>query len=322
MSSPAAVAASSVSPPRMTTAALLMAIGGAVLFSSKSIFIKLAYAIPGLDGAPPVDAVTLLTLRMIFSMPFFVVIGILASRNSTQTRLTRRDHLAMIGLGLIGYYFSSYMDFIGLVYISASLERLILYLYPTFTVLLSALLYRKKITPRMLLALMVCYGGVALVFAHDLATSSMSRAVWVGAGFVAVSAVSYATYLVIGTEVIARVGATRFTAYAMTVSSVACIAQFFVLNPVERLRLPVEVYGYGVLLGIVSTVLPSFLSSAALKRIGANQVSLVGAVGPISTIALGALILGERINAWQAAGAALVICGVMMITIKPKTTTV
>jgi drug/metabolite transporter (DMT)-like permease len=321
MSSPAA-AVPAVSPPRVTTAALLMAIGGAIFFSSKSIFIKLAYAVPGLDGAPPVDAVTLLTLRMIFSMPFFVVIGLLASRNSRQAALTRRDHVVLVGLGLLGYYFSSYMDFIGLVYISASLERLILYLYPTFTVLLSALLYRKKITARMMLALMVCYGGVALVFGHDLATSGMSRSVWVGAGFVAVSAFTYGLYLVTGTEVIARVGATRFTAYAMTVSSVACIAQFFILNPMQRLKLPMEVYGYGVLLGTVSTVLPTFLTSAALKRIGANQVSLIGAVGPISTIALGALILGERINTWQAAGAALVICGVLMITIKPKSTTV
>jgi drug/metabolite transporter (DMT)-like permease len=322
MSAPANAAASAGSPPRMTGAALLLAIGGAVLFSSKSIFIKLAYAVPGQDGAAPVDAVTLLTLRMIFSMPFFVVIGLLAGRGGGQAALTRRDHAALIGLGLLGYYFSSYMDFIGLMYISASLERLILYLYPTFTLLLSALLYRKKITARMLVALLVCYSGVALVFGHDLATSNMGRQVWVGAGFVAVSALTYGLYLVTGTEVIARVGATRFTAYAMTVSSVACIAQFFIIHPVQRLKLPMEVYGYGVLLGIVSTVLPTFLTSAALKRIGANQVSLVGAVGPISTIALGALVLGEQINAWQAAGAALVIAGVLMITIKPKSTTV
>jgi drug/metabolite transporter (DMT)-like permease len=306
----------------MTGAALLLAAGGAFLFSSKSIFIKLAYAVPGLDGAAPVDAVTLLTLRMIFSMPFFVVIGLMTGRGPGNRALTRHDHAALIGLGLLGYYFSSYMDFIGLEYISAALERLILYLYPTFTVLLSALLYRKKITGRMVLALAVCYSGVALVFGHDLAGSGMSRAVWVGAGFVAVSAMTYGLYLVTGTEVIGRVGPTRFTAYAMTVSSLACIAQFFILNPVARLKLPPQIYGYGALLGIVSTVLPTFLIAAALKRIGANQVSLVGAVGPVSTIALGALILGEHVNAWQVAGALLVIAGVLMITIKPKSTTV
>ncbi|MBL8385480.1 MAG: DMT family transporter [Burkholderiales bacterium] len=318
MSAPAAPPAAA---PRITLGALCLAAGGAVLFSSKSIFIKLAYAVPGAAGAPPVDAVTLLTLRMLFSMPFFVVIGYFATRRGGAAALTGRDHLALIGLGLIGYYFSSYMDFIGLKYISASLERLILYLYPTFTVLLSALLFRRPITGRLAAALAVCYGGVALVFGHDLAGSEVKSSVWIGGAFVAVSAFTYAVYLVTGTEVIARVGATRFTAYAMTVSSIACIAQFFVIHPLERLALPAAVYGYGLLLGIVSTVLPTFLTAVALKRIGASQVALIGAVGPIATLVMGVAILDESFGIWQLAGAALVITGVLMITIRPRPTT-
>lgn len=311
-------AAAGVSRHAVTLGGVLLAAVAAILFSSKSIFVKLAYAVPGLDGTAPVDAVTLLTLRMLFSMPFFVIIGIWAGRRAGIRPLERRDHAALIGLGLLGYYFSSYVDFIGLQYISASLERLILYLYPTFTILLSAWLYKRRVTARTLLALAVCYCGVALVFGHDLAASTASRSVWIGSGFVAVSAFSYALYLVIGTEVITRVGATRFTAYAMTVSSIACIAQFLVLHPLERLRLPAVVYGYGILLGLLTTVLPTFIMAAVLKRMGANNVALIGAVGPISTIALGALVLDEQVNAWQVAGAALVISGVLLITIRPR----
>ena len=314
----AATHAPLLSKHAVTTTGVLLAGAGAVLFSSKSIFIKLAYALPGLDGAAPIDAVTLLTLRMLFAMPFFVAIGLWAGLRAGISALTGRDHAALIGLGLLGYYFSSYVDFIGLQYISAALERLILYLFPTFTILLSAVIYKRKITVRMLLALLVCYCGVGLVFGHDLAASGASPAIWIGGGFVALSALTYALYLVLGTEVIARVGATRFTAYAMTVSSVAVIAHFLLVHPVDRLRLPVPVYGYGILLGVVSTVLPTFMMAAALKRMGANNVSLIGAVGPISTIILGALILNEAINAWQVAGAALVISGVLMITIRPR----
>lgn len=299
--------------------AFALAALGAVLFSSKSILIKLAYAVPGAGGAAPIDAVTLLTLRMLVALPFFIAVGWWASRRGSGTPLARRDHAALIGLGLLGYYFSSYMDFIGLKYISASLERLVLYLYPTFTVLLSWLLYRKPVGVRVLAALALCYGGVALVFGHDLAGAADGRAVWLGGGFVALSAATYGLYLVLGTEVIARVGATRFTAYAMTVSSLACIAQFVAVNPWSRFDLPGRVWGYGLLLGVVSTVLPTFATAAALKRLGANRVSLIGAVGPLATLAMGAAVLGERINAWQAAGAALVIAGVLMITIRPRT---
>ena len=310
-------------PPRTVVSpgiggAVLLAAVAAILFSSKSVFIKLAYAIPGLDGAPPVDAVTLLTLRMLFALPVFAAVGLWSSARGGGRALIARDHMQLVALGLLGYYFSSYMDFLGLRYVSASLERLILYLYPTFTVLLSALLFRRRIGRRGLAALVLSYCGVALVFGHDLASAAAREGVWIGGGFVLVSAFTYAIYLVTGTEVIARVGATRFTAYAMTVSSIACIVQFLVLNPLHSLRLPAAVYGYGLTLAMVSTVLPSFLTAAALKRIGANQVSLAGAVGPVSTIALGAMLLGERINAWQVAGAALVISGVLMITFQPK----
>jgi drug/metabolite transporter (DMT)-like permease len=250
----------------------------------------------------------------VFSLPFFLIVGFWSQRGAPKP-LEKRDWWAVIGLGLLGYYFSSYMDFLGLQYIPASLERLILYLYPTFTLLLSAFLFKKAVTRRMLIALAVSYAGIALVVGHDVGVAQGS-AIWIGIALVAVSAFTYALYLVLSTEVIARIGAARFTAWAMTVSSLACIVQFLLTHSIDGLRLPAKIYGLSIILAVFATVLPTFMMSAALKRIGANNVSLIGAIGPVATIALGALMLGEAVNLWQIAGAALVISGVIMISLK------
>lgn len=301
---------------RVTPGYALLAAASAILFSAKAVLVKLAYAHGSI--AHPVDPITLLTLRMVFALPFFAAVGWWSIAREGALPLTRRDHGLIIMLGLLGYYFSSYMDFIALQYISAALERLILYLYPTLVLLISVLFLRHRVTRRHVVALAISYAGILLVFGHDLHVATDQKSMVLGVGFVLLSSVSYAVYLVVGAEVIKRAGPTRFTAYVLTVSCIACVAHFLVVNPLSALDLPVAIYGYSATIAVLSTVAPSFMIAMAIKRIGVNNVSVIGAAGPLATIALGALLLGERINAWQLAGALLVIVGVLTITIKPR----
>jgi drug/metabolite transporter (DMT)-like permease len=292
------------------TSALALAAAGAVLFSAKAIFIKLAYQYG-------VDAETLITLRMALSAPFFLAVAWWSTRGAQVTPFTPALRKTMIGLGLLGYYFASYMDFLGLQYISAALERLVLYLYPTIVVLISWWWFKKPLTRMGLLALAVTYTGVVLVFAHDLSAAPQARNIWLGGGLVFLSALAYAVYLVLSAETIKQVGSARFTAYAMTVSCIACVVQFVVLRPFSALVLPWQVYAYSLVIAVFCTVIPTFMVSEALKRVDANAVSLAGSVGPVATIALGAWLLGESISVTQIIGAVFVIAGVLLITIKP-----
>jgi drug/metabolite transporter (DMT)-like permease len=290
-------------------AGVLLAIGGVVFFSLRPVIIKLAYAYV-------VDPVTLLALRMVFSMPFFIAAAVWARSNSAQTPLTGRDLAAIAGLGLLSYYAASFLDFLGLQYITAGLGRLLQFIYPTVVVALSALFLGKRATARDILALMLTYFGLLLVFWHAL--GGEQRNLWLGAGLVFASATCYAVYLVAGSEVIARVGSVRFTAYAMVVASVACIAQFFVLRPLSALDLPLEVYGLAVAMALASTVIPGFMVAEALRRIGANKVAIIGALGPVTAIVLGYLGLDEVMTPLQILGAGFVLVGVVVISLKPS----
>jgi drug/metabolite transporter (DMT)-like permease len=289
---------------------LLLAGLGAVGFSGKAVLIKLAYA-------HPVDAVTLLALRMLLSLPFFAAMAVWSGRNHAY-RMQRADWIAIFGLGFLGYYLASYLDFLGLQYIPAGLERLILFLYPTMVLLLSALFLRQTVTRLHLLALALSYGGILLVFLDSLRLGDSAGATALGSALVFGSALSYAVYLVWGGTLITRLGAVRFTAYAMTVASALCILQFVLTRPLDALVLPAPVYGYGVLMAILSTVFPVWAVSEAIRRVGASRVALVSAVGPVATIFLGWLFLGEAITAIQLAGAALVLAGVLMLSLKKQ----
>jgi drug/metabolite transporter (DMT)-like permease len=285
--------------------ALLAAIG----FSAKAILVKLAY----LDS---VDAITLLALRMVFSVPFFIGVAVWA-RQHHATPLNTHDRLLVLGLGLIGYYCSSLLDFLGLQYISAGLERLILFLYPTMTVILSALLYKRAIGRKVIAAMALCYAGIVLVFVHDMGMNQGS-AVVLGASFVFASTLSYSIYLVGAGHAIGRIGAMRFTAYAMVVASVASLLQFALMRPLSALALPLRVYELSIAMAIFSTVLPVFLLSFAIRRIGSGSASLIGTVGPVSTIYMAYAILGESISLLQIAGSTLVLCGVLIISLGSK----
>lgn len=284
--------------------ALLAAVG----FSAKAILVKLAY----LDH---VDAVTLLALRMVFSVPFFIGVAVWVWRQHAAP-LNTHDRLLVLGLGLIGYYCSSFLDFLGLQYISAGLERLILFLYPTMTVILSAILYKRAIGHKVIAAMGLCYAGIALVFLHDVGVKESG--IVVGAALVFASTLSYSIYLVGAGHAIARIGTLRFTAYAMVVASVASLLQFGVMRPMSALDLPLRVYELSIAMAIFSTVLPVFLLSFAIRRIGSGSASLIGSIGPVSTIYMAYVFLDEHVSLLQIAGSLLVLSGVLVISLNSK----
>ena len=284
-------------------AGLALAIIGSILFSAKAVIVKLAYRYG-------VDAATLLTLRMALSLPFFIVALAWSSRGAQP--LSHTDHMRLIFIGLLGYYAASYLDFLGLQYVTAALERLILYLSPTLVVVLSSFVLRMHFGRYEWGALALCYGGILLVFWHD--ASLEGGQVLLGSGLVFASAVCYAIYLIMSGELVQRLGAIRLTAYAMCVSSFAVFAQFAVLNPISALRQPQAVYGLSLLNALLCTVLPVFATMLAVERIGAGRASMASMVGPVSTIALAYLFLDERISVWQLAGTALVLTGIYVLT--------
>ena len=285
-----------------------LAVVGVIGFALRPIFIRIAYVYAQ-------DPVTLLALRMTFALPFFVVIAAWSGRSSRRTRLTLRDHGTIAFLGFLGYYAASFFDFLGLLYVSAGLGRLLLFLYPTIVVLLSAAFLGKRIQQREVIALALCYAGVALVLSTALEQHNANLPL--GAAFVFGGAVIYAVYLVAGSQVIQRVGSVRFTAYAMMSASAFCIVQFLLLRPLSALDLPVVVYLLMLAVAVVSTVIPSFLVSEALRRIGANHVSLIGGLGPLVAILLGYVGVDEAMTALQFFGAVLILAGVMIVSVGP-----
>jgi len=285
---------------------IIFALVGVLAFSFRPILIKLSYA------AHPVSPVTLLFLRMSLSVPFFLAIGWWL--RSQEPRLTRRDWLGIVGLGFLGYYAASFLDFVGLQWVGAGVGRLILYLFPTLVLLLSFLFLHKKPTWREIAALGLSYAGIALVLSNQL--SEESRLFALGAALVFASALCYAAYLVAGSQVVKRVGSMRFTAYSTVVATVPAVIQFFAIESAEALALPFAVWAYAIVLATVCTVLPLFLQAEALNRIGANHFALIGAVGPVSVAITSALGLDEPFTAVQALGGALVIFGVLLVSLK------
>jgi drug/metabolite transporter (DMT)-like permease len=304
MSSPALAAASQPAPraaaPRWP--GLALALMGSIAFSGKAIIVKLAYRYH-------VDAVTLIMYRMLFALPLFVALAWWAGRGKPP--LARRDWWAIAGLGLTGYYLASYLDFAGLQYVSASFERLILYLNPTIVLALGVLLFGRRTTGKQLLALAVSYSGVLLVFGHELSFRG-SHAV-LGAALVFGSAVSYAVYLVYSGEVVKRIGALRLTGLATTVACVLCIAQFLIVKPMSAAAVAPQVLWLSVLNATACTFAPVLMVMMAIERIGATMAAQSGMVGPVSTILMGVLILHEPFTPWIAAGTVLVMAGIWLL---------
>ena len=282
---------------------LAFALIGSIAFSGKAIIVKLAYR----HGT---DAVTLLMLRMLFALPLFLALAWWSGRG--RPALSRRDWGAVLGLGFSGYYLASFLDFLGLAYISASLERLILYLNPTLVLLLGVLLHGRKVSARQLLALAVSYGGVMLVFGHEL--SDLGPNVGLGALLVFGSALSYAVYLVQSGQEVQRLGALRLTGLATTVACLLCIGQFLLLRPLESvLAVPAPVLWLSLLNATACTFAPVILVMMGIERLGAALAAQTGLVGPMSTILMGIFILGEPMTPWIVAGTVLVLAGVALL---------
>jgi drug/metabolite transporter (DMT)-like permease len=281
---------------------IALASAGAIAFSGKAIIVKLAYRYD-------VDAVTLLMYRMLFALPLFVGLSIYASRG--KPALTRRDRLTLIALGFCGYYLASFLDFMGLQYISASLERLILYLNPTFVLVISVLLFKQQVSQRQWIALLVSYLGIIVVFGHDVTTSGSH--VVLGSLLVLGSAISYALYLLYSGQVVKRLGALRITGISSSVASILCVAQFFLLRPIAALHVAPQVIWLSLLNAIACTFLPVLLVMLAIERVGSNVTAQTGNIGPLSTILLSVLLLGEPFTIWIALGTALVLLGVYLL---------
>jgi drug/metabolite transporter (DMT)-like permease len=288
--------------PALPWTGLALAAAGAIAFSGKAIIVKLAYR----HG---VDAVTLLMYRMLFSLPLFVALAWWAGRGKPP--LSRRDLMLVAGLGFSGYYLASFLDFLGLQYISASLERLILYLTPTLVLGFGALFFGHRVTARQLLALAVSYAGVLLVFGHEVRFSGIDTLI--GAALVFGGAISYAVYLVFSGEHVARLGALRLTGWATSIAALLCIAQFLVLRPLAVAEVATPVLWLSVLNALACTFAPVIMVMLAIERIGATLTAQTGMIGPLSTLLMGVWLLGEPFNTWIAAGTVLVLAGVALL---------
>ena len=288
----------------------LFAVLSALGFSMKAIFVKLAYA------AGTVDAITLLALRMALSLPLFVWL-VWLSRHQASAPLTWNSAGRVLLLGLFGYYLASLFDFYGLQYISAGLERLILFTYPTLVLIFQAVALREKPTPRVLAAMGLCYLGLGIAFAHDLSVSGVGNQVIVGSLWVFASAVTYALYYSGTGMMLKRMGSMRLAGLCGTASSLMVLAHYLVVAPIGQLwQLPGAVWANAGLMAVFSTVLPIYWVALAIQRLGPTHTAAVGNLGPVLTVMASWAILSEEISLYQVVGLAVVLFAVSRL--KPR----
>ncbi len=283
---------------------------GAVLFSSKAILIKLAFRYE-------VDAVSLLALRMLFALPIYLAIAYWAAKNSPEpaSAISKKEWAAVIALGLVGYYLASLMDFLGLQYVSASIERLILFTYPTIVLIFSALIYKEKINGNQLIALLLTYTGIGFALAGDVGWEENPNFL-LGASMIFFSAFAYAFYLIFSSQLLPKFGNLRYTSWIMISAAFGILSHHAIQSGLDLFGFPMPVYGLCFLMAVIATVIPSFLVSEGWVRIGASNTSIIGSIGPVSTIILAYVFLGERLTGLQWIGTALVITGVLVISLQ------
>lgn len=266
-----------------------------------------------------VSALSLLTFRMLFSLPFYLVTAFVLSNKQDNIKFTAKDWWLIIFLGIIGYYLSSLFDFVGLQYVSAGIERLILFLYPTFVVLINAFMFGQVVTRTQKIALILTYIGIGIAYFGELNITAGGENFFWGSFLIFLCAITYASYLVGSGRLIPKLGASKFTAYVMLTATMGVLAHFFVASDYSQLVLTKELTTYAILLAVVATVIPSFLIAYGMKTIGANNTAIVTSIGPVSTILQAHWILGEHIFTAQIIGTILVIIGVLLIGWKQKT---
>lgn len=295
-----------VKKERLVLGGFIITFIGAIFFSTKAIIVKLAFAHTN------ADAVTLLTLRMLFSLPFYIAIGLFASNKRSNIYFTRRQWVYIIALGLTGYYVSSLCDFIGLQYISAGLERLILFIYPTLAVVLNAWIFRQAVNRYQKWAMVLTYLGIGIAFWGEMRIDSSNSNFYLGSFFCFLCALTFAVYLAGSGKMIAETGATKFTSYAMIAACGGIFIHYFISGRTVH-YMNADLLWYGVALAILATVIPTFLMSNGIKKIGSSNAAIISSIGPVSTILQAHFILGEPITFAQIAGTVLVIVGVLLV---------
>jgi drug/metabolite transporter (DMT)-like permease len=296
---------------KITNSGVLIAIIGIVLFSAKAVMVKLAYQYH-------VSSVHLLLFRMLFSLPFFLIIA-LVNKPLDKNNIAKKDYLWILFFGFVGYYLASYFDFWGLQIINAGLERVILFIYPTFVILLSKLFLKKKVSNLQIIAISISYIGVIITFWNE--AQIFGDQIMLGVFLILLSAFTYASYLVGSGWLIPKFGVKVFTSYAMIVSTICVLIHYLITDRGNLLIYPYQVYLLGFLMAFFSTVIPSFLVSLAIKKLGASNFSIIGSIGPISTILMAYFFLGERLTFWQAIGSIIIIIGITVITLSKKNNT-
>jgi drug/metabolite transporter (DMT)-like permease len=290
----------------------IIAILGALLFSTKAIFVKLAFQ------HTQVSAIHLLVLRMLFSLPFYLVAGIYARSHNSQ-KLSKKQWVLLALMGLLGYYLSSLFDFIGLQFVSAGLERLILFLYPTFTVLINTFYFKAKLKSTQLIALLLTYVGIGIAFWGEVKLDAGNQHFYLGTGMIFLCAITYSIYLAGTGNLVPNIGSTRYTAYVMLFATLGVFVHFIITDHqnVAQLIQPNLVI-YGIALAILATVLPSFLLNIGMNKVGSNNVAIITSIGPVSTIIQAHIFLDEPIFFLQIVGTVLVMTGIFLIGWKPS----
>lgn len=284
---------------------------GIVLFSSKAVMVKLAYKYN-------IDALSILLLRMLFSMPFYLVIAFLYRNKAQSENIGFRDYTWVVVFGFVGYYLASYFDFVGLTYIKASLERIILFLYPTIVLVLNRIFLKKQITKLQIAAILLTYLGIIIAFWNEVAISGSNT--YLGGFFILLSAITYASYLVGSGWLIPKFGVIKFTSYAMLVSCFCVFVHYSIISRASIFGHPWQVYVLGFLIAIFATVIPSYLVSASIKMISSSNFAVIAGFGPISTIILAGVFLEEKLTLLQFFGASVVIIGILLVSIKTRKT--
>lgn len=295
---------STTSRQRMLLGIFLLAVAN-ICFSAKAVIIKLMYRYE-------VDTQSVIALRMLLSLPFYLGVAIYLHQRSQNVRLTRREWLAISGLGILSYYVSSMLDFLGLQYVSAGVERLILFTYPTMVLVMSAFLFKKRISRIQYLAILLTYVGVVLAFVAERGLGEQ-RNLLLGGLFVFACAITYSIYVVFTGEYVHKVGSAKFTCYAVIAATFPALIQSYFHNGFDLFRFQQEVYVLSVWMSVVSTVIPTFLIVEGIRIVGANNSGIIGFVGPVATIVLGYIYLGEAITPLQLLGTAVVLAGVGLI---------
>jgi drug/metabolite transporter (DMT)-like permease len=286
----------------------------AICFSTKAIVVKLAYADTG------VDTITLLALRMLFSLPFFIAAAVFTSRQETNVRFTTRQWVSVGIIGLLGYYVSSFLDFVGLQFVSAGIERLILFIYPTFVVIISSVWFKVPVTKRQVAALLITYAGLLMAYVYEARFNWGDSNFIFGSLCIFVCAITFAIYIAGSSKLIPSIGSVKFNSYAMSFASLGVLTHFAVDGRESLFDLSPQVYGYAAFMAIISTVIPSYLVSIGLKRLGANNTAIISSLGPISTILQASYFLGESVSALQWIGTGFILVGIVMISWKATAT--